>query len=101
MAFLPFFRHCFAEILLLQNLGLYNEQQKRRHEVRPGITGWAQVNGRNAISWEQKFEYNIWYVEHISIGLDLKILGMTVKKVFKSEGITSRSSVSMEKFIGS
>ena len=84
--------------LLVEYLPLYNERQGRRHEVRPGITGWAQVNGRNAISWEQKFDYDVWYVEHQSFGLDMKIVWMTFRKVFKSEGITSATSVTMEKF---
>lgn len=86
--------------LLVEYLPLYNQTQKRRHEVRPGITGWAQVNGRNAISWSQKFEYDIWYVDHISISLDSKILWMTISKVFKSEGISSTTSATMEKFEG-
>src|SRR5690606_33015152 len=75
--------------LLVEYLPLYSDRQKRRHEVRPGITGWAQVNGRNAISWEQKFEYDVWYVDHVSFKLDLKILWMTVMKVFKREGISA------------
>jgi lipopolysaccharide/colanic/teichoic acid biosynthesis glycosyltransferase len=79
---------------------LYNAEQRRRHDVRPGITGWAQVNGRNAISWQQKFAYDVWYVEHISFILDMKILFMTVLKVFKAEGISSETSVTMEKFRG-
>lgn len=87
--------------LLIEYLPLYNQMQKRRHEVRPGITGWAQVNGRNAISWEQKFEYDIWYVKNISLALDIKILWKTVAKVFKSEGISADGHVSMEKFKGS
>src|SRR5699024_8650024 len=74
--------------LLVQYLALYNPKQKRRHEVRPGITGWAQVNGRNAISWQQKFEYDVYYVDHLSFLLDLKILFLTVKKVFVREGIS-------------
>jgi lipopolysaccharide/colanic/teichoic acid biosynthesis glycosyltransferase len=81
-------------------LPLYNEEQKKRHEVRPGITGWAQVNGRNAISWQQKFEYDVWYVKHLSFALDVKIILLTVAKVFKSEGINSPTSVTMEKFTG-
>ena len=84
--------------LLVQYLPLYNEEQKRRHEVRPGITGWAQVNGRNAISWQQKFEYDVWYVDHVSLSLDLKILYKTVQKVFKRDGINSDTSVTMEEF---
>jgi undecaprenyl phosphate N,N'-diacetylbacillosamine 1-phosphate transferase len=86
--------------LLVEYLPLYNDIQKRRHEVRPGITGWAQVNGRNAISWEQKFAYDVWYVDHRSFGLDVKILFLTVAKVFKAEGISSGTSVTMEKFRG-
>lgn len=86
--------------LLVQYLSLYNEIQKRRHEVRPGITGWAQVNGRNAISWEQKFEFDVWYVENISLLLDMKILFLTLKKVFVREGINSDTSATMEAFNG-
>lgn len=87
--------------LLVEYLPLYNETQARRHDVRPGITGWAQVNGRNAISWERKFELDVWYVEHLSWLLDLKIVFLTVFKVFKSEGISSGTSATMEKFEGS
>lgn len=86
--------------LLVQYLPLYNDFQKRRHEVRPGITGWAQVNGRNAISWNQKFEYDVWYVDHISFGLDIKILFMTLKKVFVREGISQEGEATMEVFKG-
>lgn len=86
--------------LLVEYLPLYNEKQQRRHMVTPGITGWAQVNGRNAISWQQKFELDVWYVDHISFILDIKILFLTVKKVFKAEGISSGTSVTMEKFRG-
>jgi len=86
--------------LLVEYLPLYSKEQARRHEVRPGITGWAQVNGRNAISWLQKFEYDVWYVDHISFLLDVKILWMTIIKVFKSEGISSATSATMEKFNG-
>ena len=86
--------------LLEEYLPLYNEEQKKRHCVKPGITGWAQVNGRNAISWEKKFEYDVWYVNHVSFLLDLKILFFTVLKVFKSEGISSSTSITMEKFTG-
>lgn len=86
--------------LLPQYLPLYNSEQKRRHDVRPGITGWAQVNGRNAISWSQKFEYDVWYVDNVSLGLDIKILLKTVQKVFKSEGISSDTSATMEAFKG-
>ena len=87
--------------LLIEYLPLYNERQKKRHDVKPGITGWAQVNGRNAISWEQKFEYDVWYVEHQSFGLDIKILWMTFLKVVKRSDISSDSSITMEKFRGS
>jgi len=86
--------------LLVQYLPLYNETQRRRHEVRPGITGWAQVNGRNAISWEQKFAYDVWYVDNVSLSLDVKILLKTIQKVFKREGISSNSSATMEPFKG-
>lgn len=86
--------------LLVQYLPLYNEKQRRRHEVRPGITGWAQVNGRNAISWQQKFDYDVWYVDHLSFGLDLKILLLTVKKVFVREGISAEGQATMEPFRG-
>ncbi|MGN6265860.1 MAG: sugar transferase [Ginsengibacter sp.] len=87
--------------LLVEYLPLYNPTQKRRHEVKPGITGWAQVNGRNAISWERKFDYDVWYVDHISFLLDLKIFLLTIRKVFISEGINSRTAATMEKFKGS
>ncbi len=86
--------------LLVEYLPRYNQTQKHRHDVKPGITGWAQTNGRNAISWKQKFEYDIWYVEHISFALDFRILLRTVGKVFKSEGISSNTSATMEKFTG-
>ena len=86
--------------LLVEYLPLYSKEQQRRHEVKPGITGWAQVNGRNAISWRQKFEYDAWYVDHISFLLDLKIIFLTVKKVFKSEGISSATAATMERFTG-
>jgi undecaprenyl phosphate N,N'-diacetylbacillosamine 1-phosphate transferase len=86
--------------LLVEYLPLYNESQKRRHEVKPGITGWAQANGRNAISWEQKFEYDVWYVDHLSFLFDLRIFCLTIKKVFKSEGINSTTAATMEKFMG-
>jgi len=86
--------------LLVQYLPLYNEKQKRRHEVRPGITGWAQVNGRNAISWKQKFDYDVWYVDNISFVLDVKIILMTIKKVFKREGISAEGHVTIEPFTG-
>lgn len=86
--------------LLVEYLPLYNERQKKRHKVRPGITGWAQINGRNAIGWQQKFEYDVWYVDHLSFLLDLKIFFLTLRKVFKSEGISSSSSATMERFTG-
>jgi len=86
--------------LLMEYLPLYNERQARRHEVRPGITGWAQVNGRNAISWEEKFELDVWYVENRSFWLDMKIIFMTVVKVFKSEGISQGGQATMTKFTG-
>jgi lipopolysaccharide/colanic/teichoic acid biosynthesis glycosyltransferase len=86
--------------LLPEYLPLYNEIQSRRHELKPGITGWAQVNGRNAISWKQKFEYDVWYVDNISFLLDVKILFLTVKKVFKSEGISQVGEVTMQNFKG-
>jgi undecaprenyl phosphate N,N'-diacetylbacillosamine 1-phosphate transferase len=86
--------------LLVEYLPLYNETQRRRHDVKPGITGWAQVNGRNAISWQQKFAYDVWYVDHCSFVLDMKIVWLTLAKVFKSEGISSATSVTMEKFNG-
>lgn len=86
--------------LLIQYLPLYSEQQQRRHEVRPGITGWAQVNGRNAISWTQKFEYDVWYVDNVSLTLDFKIALLTIQKIFKREGISSDTSVTMEAFKG-
>ena len=86
--------------LLVEYLPLYSHRQNRRHEVKPGITGWAQVNGRNAISWQEKFEFDVWYVENLSLVLDIKILWMTVLKVFKSEGINATQATTMEKFTG-
>lgn len=86
--------------LLVEYLPLYNDQQKHRHDVKPGITGWAQVNGRNAIAWEQKFEYDIWYVNNISFLLDFRILLLTIRNVIRSEGISSATSATMEKFTG-
>lgn len=86
--------------LLPEYLPLYSEVQKRRHEVRPGITGWAQVNGRNAISWKQKFDYDVWYVDHISFKLDFKIILMTLKKVLFREGISQDGQATMEIFKG-
>ncbi|MBY0414794.1 MAG: sugar transferase [Bdellovibrionales bacterium] len=87
--------------LLIEYLPLYNERQKKRHTMKPGITGWAQVNGRNTISWEQKFDYDVWYVENWSLGLDLKILVLTFLKVAKRSGVNASSQVTMEKFKGS
>lgn len=86
--------------LLMEYLPLYNEEQARRHEVRPGITGWAQVNGRNAISWEERFKLDVWYVDNRSLWLDIKILFLTVIKVFKREGINQDGQATMEKFMG-
>jgi undecaprenyl phosphate N,N'-diacetylbacillosamine 1-phosphate transferase len=86
--------------LLTEYLPLYNEFQSRRHEVKPGITGWAQVNGRNAISWNQKFEFDVWYVDRMSFMLDMKIVFKTLLKVIKSDGINSNKSVTMEVFKG-
>ena len=86
--------------LLVQYLPLYNKEQSRRHDVRPGITGWAQVNGRNAISWTRKFELDVWYVDHCSFFLDLEIVSLTIKKVFVREGISSNTSATMEAFTG-
>lgn len=86
--------------LLPQYLPLYSKEQARRHEVRPGITGWAQINGRNAISWTKKFEYDVWYVDHCSFWLDLKIVFLTIKKVFIREGISQEGQATMEFFNG-
>ena len=86
--------------LLMQYLDRYTPEQRRRHEVRPGVTGWAQVNGRNAITWEQKFALDVWYVDNQSLALDVKILLMTVGKVFKREGISQAGQATMEEFRG-
>lgn len=86
--------------LLPQYLPLYSKEQARRHEVRPGITGWAQVNGRNAISWSKKFELDVWYVNHCSFSLDVKIVFLTIKKVFLREGISQEGQATMEFFNG-
>jgi lipopolysaccharide/colanic/teichoic acid biosynthesis glycosyltransferase len=86
--------------LLTEYLPLYNDEQKQRHLVKPGITGWAQVNGRNAITWDQKFTFDVWYVNNLSFSLDLKIIFMTIKKVIKSEGISQNNHVTMDKFTG-
>lgn len=87
--------------LLVEYLPLYSKEQSKRHKVRPGITGWAQVNGRNAISWEEKFKLDVWYVENQSFWLDIKILILTVKKVFVKDGISADGEVTMSKFEGS
>ncbi|MCC6289115.1 MAG: sugar transferase [Chitinophagaceae bacterium] len=87
--------------LLVSYLPLYNSEQKKRHHVRPGITGWAQVNGRNSISWEKKFELDVWYVEHYSLSVDIRILYLTILKVLKREGIDAESNVPMRPFTGS
>lgn len=87
--------------LLVRYLDRYTPEQARRHNVRPGITGWAQVNGRNTISWEEKFTLDVWYVDNLSFTLDVKILWMTIKKVLRREGISSGSSATMEEFMGS
>ena len=86
--------------LLLQYLPLYNDRQKIRHLVKPGITGWAQVNGRNAITWKQKFDFDIWYVQHMSFLLDIKILVLTLKKVLMKEGVNSQTDLNMSTFMG-
>jgi sugar transferase EpsL len=87
--------------LLMEYLPLYNEHQAKRHDARPGITGWAQINGRNAISWDEKFELDVWYVENRSLLLDIKILFLTIKKVFIREGISAEGEATMAKFTGS
>ncbi|AFT69997.1 Sugar transferase, putative [Alloalcanivorax dieselolei B5] len=87
--------------LLMEYLPLYSERQYRRHEVRPGITGWAQINGRNALSWDEKFELDVWYVENRSLWLDIKILFLTVLKVVKRDGISHGGEATMPKFTGS
>lgn len=86
--------------LLVEYLKKYNDEQKRRHDVKPGITGWAQVNGRNAISWEEKFKYDIEYVDNINFLLDVKIIFLTIKKIFIKEGISQKGNTTMEKFTG-
>ncbi len=86
--------------LLVQYLPLYSQIQKQRHHVKPGITGWAQVNGRNAITWQQKFEYDVNYVQNLSFWFDVKIVFLTIKKVFKKEGINSSTSTTMDVFTG-
>lgn len=86
--------------LLMEYLPLYSEEQYRRHQLRPGITGWAQVNGRNAISWEERFKLDVWYVDNRSFWLDLKILFLTVKKVLVRDGISAEGEATMSKFTG-
>jgi undecaprenyl phosphate N,N'-diacetylbacillosamine 1-phosphate transferase len=86
--------------LLVEYLPLYNEKQRKRHQVTPGISGWAQINGRNAISWQRKFDLDLWYVQHQSFLFDLKIIFLTIYKVFKSEGISGKGVATMEKFKG-
>ena len=87
--------------LLMEYVSLYSQEQARRHEMRPGVSGWAQVNGRNAISWEDKFKLDLWYVDNQSFGLDIKILAMTVKKVLLRKGISAKGEVTMRAFKGS
>jgi sugar transferase EpsL len=87
--------------LLMRYLDRYTPEQARRHEVRPGITGWAQVNGRNALTWEQKFELDVWYVDHLSFWLDLRIMALTFWKIVKREGISQPGQATMEEFFGS
>ncbi len=87
--------------LLVEYLPLYSEKQSRRHEVKPGITGWAQVNGRNAISWEKKFDLDVWYVDNKSLLLDVKIIWMTIGKVFSRAGISSKNNATTDEFLGS
>ncbi|WP_256013251.1 sugar transferase [Desertivirga xinjiangensis] len=86
--------------LLPAYLPLYNKEQRRRHEVKPGITGWAQVNGRNAISWQKKFEYDVWYVDHLSFALDMRIVCFTIYKVFKRDGVSANGEATMQAFKG-
>jgi lipopolysaccharide/colanic/teichoic acid biosynthesis glycosyltransferase len=86
--------------LLVDYLPLYNKEQKRRHDIKPGITGWAQVNGRNSITWQEKFQHDIWYVDHLSFLLDLKIIALTIKKVFKTGDVNSSEKITMIKFTG-
>jgi undecaprenyl phosphate N,N'-diacetylbacillosamine 1-phosphate transferase len=86
--------------LLIEYLPRYNQRQARRHEVRPGITGWAQVNGRNRLDWPTRFEMDVWYVEHLSFWLDIKIVWMTIHKVFRAADINSTTNATMEKFMG-
>jgi lipopolysaccharide/colanic/teichoic acid biosynthesis glycosyltransferase len=85
---------------LMEYVPLYSPEQARRHEVRPGLTGWAQVNGRNAISWEDKFKFDVWYVEHQSVWLDLRVLWLTLRKVLGREGISAAGQETMPRFTG-
>lgn len=87
--------------LLVEYLPLYNAQQQRRHDVKPGITGWAQVNGRNTLRWQEKFAYDVWYVDHVSFPLDIRIALLTIRKVFVREGISAEGQATVEKFNGS
>jgi len=87
--------------LLMQYLDRYSPEQARRHEVKPGITGWAQINGRNAITWEEKFKLDVWYVDNWSLALDLRIILMTVKNVLRQEGISAEGEATMPMFMGS
>ena len=86
--------------LLMEYLPLYNAQQMRRHEMKPGITGWAQINGRNATTWDERFAHDIWYIDHYSFWLDLKILCLTFKKVWQKDGINAAGEATMPKFTG-
>ena len=86
--------------LLIEYLPLYSKTQKRRHNVQPGVTGWAQVNGRNTISWEKKFEYDVWYVDNMSFMVDIRIILLTIKKVILKEGVNSQDNLNMEAFKG-
>ncbi|MCD9464121.1 sugar transferase [Photobacterium phosphoreum] len=86
--------------LLMEYLPLYTQEQNRRHDIRPGVTGWAQINGRNAISWQDKFKLDVWYIEHQSLWLDIKIIFLTVKKIIIKEGVNASSDITMEKFTG-
>lgn len=87
--------------LLMEYLPLYSQEQYRRHEVRPGVTGWAQINGRNTVSWEEKFKLDVWYIDHQSLWLDIKILFLTVRKVLVRDGISANGEATMTKFTGS
>ena len=87
--------------MLVEYVPLYSDEQTRRHNVKPGVTGWAQVNGRNAISWEEKFKLDVWYVDNQSFWLDIKIILLTIKKVFLSDGISAEGEATMPKFTGS